>query len=539
MLSKFVQLAQEDWCVGAAWCPALEQIVNLVFNNSSQPLEALGNLVKKIHQAALAASQEEGSEAVGPAMTKLFFCVGHVALESLVYVEEFDRNVKKRRHEKEKAKAEADESKNKAEEEEDLNEELGMSEADEVHEAEMFQRIAEGKIVGPGTVLGEFTELIVTVCASEDDACDIEMRTAAIMALCKCMCISTEFCDKNLRLLFSILQNSKSARIRAMIIVALGDMASRFPNLLEPWNEKMYERLADPEVCVRKNTMLVMSHLILNDMIKARGHIAHIAMCLEDEDLRIRDIARLFWAEFSNKQNAIYNVIPDVISNLSNSTIVDQAAFQRIMKLLMSYIEKDKQSESLIKKLCHRIRDSKDQSVGKDLVFCMAQLNYTAKCIKKLVENHKCWIMLRTDKEAMSQFDVICNKAKRFAKDDMKLALTQLEAQLAGEKIEVVTSEGDAAATATEPNTEGETPKPAKAALKPSKAQNKAKGKSGKGKSAKSKVVLDSEGEDDDAVSMESEGEFEDDVVVKKGKENPKVAKSVKGTGRARRGVAA
>jgi condensin complex subunit 1 len=267
-------------------------------------------------------------------------------------------------------------------------------------------------------------------------------------------------------------------------------------------------------------------------MIKARGHIAHIAMCLEDEDLRIRDIARLFWAEFSNKQNAIYNVIPDVISNLSNAENVDQAAFQRIMKLLMSYIEKDKQSESLIEKLCHRIHDSKDQSVGKDLVFCMAQLNYTAKCIKKLVENHKCWIMLRTDKEAMAQFDAICNKAKRFAKDDMKTALAQLEAQLAGEKID------DSVENETGEPTEGETPK-TKTALKPSQAQNKAKGKA-KGKSkAKSKVVLDSEGEDDEAPSMESEGEFEDEVVVKKGKENPKAVKAVKSSRSSRRGVAA
>ena len=34
-------------------------------------------------------------------VTKLFFVIGHVALETLVYAEEFDRKVKRRRHERE------------------------------------------------------------------------------------------------------------------------------------------------------------------------------------------------------------------------------------------------------------------------------------------------------------------------------------------------------------------------------------------------------------------------------------------------------
>jgi hypothetical protein len=107
--------------------------------------------------------------------------------------------------------------------------------------------------------------------------------------------------------------------LRSTLAVALGDLALRFPNLLEGWTDRMYRPLSDPSplvrtlagpglrarpgspwltvgcwslpakplsiqspssagsppaftppsVQVRKNALLVLSHLILNDMMKA------------------------------------------------------------------------------------------------------------------------------------------------------------------------------------------------------------------------------------------------------------------------------
>jgi hypothetical protein len=51
-------------------------------------------------------------------------------------------------------------------------------------------------------------------------------------------------------------------------------------------------RLRDPETRVRKNALMVLTHLILNDMVKVKGHIAEMAVCLEDPDRRIADLAR-------------------------------------------------------------------------------------------------------------------------------------------------------------------------------------------------------------------------------------------------------
>jgi hypothetical protein len=76
------------------------------------------------------------------------------------------------------------------------------------------------------------------------------------------------YSERNLPLLFTVAKNSGEAGVRSNCIIAMGDLAFRFPNLLEPWTEHMYSCLNDKCNCVRNNAVLVLSHLILNDMVK-------------------------------------------------------------------------------------------------------------------------------------------------------------------------------------------------------------------------------------------------------------------------------
>ncbi|KAK9102722.1 hypothetical protein Sjap_019976 [Stephania japonica] len=78
------------------------------------------------------------------------------------------------------------------------------------------------------------------------------------------------FCHLLMRLLYTVVDSAQSESVLSNCTIALGDLAVRFPNLLEPWTENMYARLRDPSPSVRKNAVLVLSHLILNDMTKDR-----------------------------------------------------------------------------------------------------------------------------------------------------------------------------------------------------------------------------------------------------------------------------
>jgi condensin complex subunit 1 len=86
---------------------------------------------------------------------------------------------------------------------------------------------------------------------------------------------------------------------------------------------------------------MVLTHLILNGMIKVKGQLGEMAKCTEDEEPRVSDLAKLFFDELSKKDNSLYNNLQDIISHLSvGQHAVDEEMFEKIMKTVFGYIEK-------------------------------------------------------------------------------------------------------------------------------------------------------------------------------------------------------
>jgi condensin complex subunit 1 len=137
------------------------------------------------------------------------------------------------------------------------------------------------------------------------------LRAAATLSFSKLLCVSSQFCDQHHRLLFKILETSKDANIRSNIVIALGDVAVSFSNIIDENSNELYKGLSDKDFVVKKNTLMVLTHLILNGMIKVKGQLGEMAKCLEDPEPRISDLAKLFFTELSTKENAIYNNLPD------------------------------------------------------------------------------------------------------------------------------------------------------------------------------------------------------------------------------------
>ena len=112
-------------------------------------------------------------------------------------------------------------------------------------------------------------------------------------------------------MLFNLLKTSKDPNIRSNIVIALGDVAVCFSSIFDDNSSELYKGLSDTSLVVKKNTLMVLTHLILNGMIKVKGQLGEMAKCLEDPDPRISDLAKLFFTELSTKDNAIYNNLPD------------------------------------------------------------------------------------------------------------------------------------------------------------------------------------------------------------------------------------
>jgi condensin complex subunit 1 len=160
-------------------------------------------------------------------------------------------------------------------------------------------------------------------------------------------------------------------------------------------------------------------------MIKVKGQISELALCLEDTEQQISDRAKSFFSEFSRKTNALYNVLPDIISNLidPDSSNISSDAFRNIMKYLLSFIEKERQTDGLIDKICQRFRVSRTEQQSRDLAFCLSLLNCSERGMKKLLENLPCYQGLLSDDVLYNLFMQILSKAKKNAKVDFKVDL--------------------------------------------------------------------------------------------------------------------
>ena len=76
-------------------------------------------------------------------------------------------------------------------------------------------------------------------------------------------------------------------------------------------------------------------------MIKVKGQISDMALLIVDGVTKISNMAKLFFTELARKGNALYNVMPDIISGLSNPEAgIEEASFREVMKYIIALIEK-------------------------------------------------------------------------------------------------------------------------------------------------------------------------------------------------------
>ncbi|WAQ81824.1 hypothetical protein PtA15_2A136 [Puccinia triticina] len=270
-------------------------------------------------------------------------------------------------------------------------------------------------LFGKQSILAVFAPMTVQICGLPAVYKNETLQTAAALSLGKFMCVSGEFCEKHLMLLFKILETSQNPAVRSNIIIALGDIAVCFATIMDQHSDGLYKGLADPDLDVKKNTLMVLTHLILNGMIKVKGQLGEIAKCINDPEKRISELAQLFFDELSKKdQNAIYNNLPDMISHLSvGKHAVDAPLFRSVMDNIFKHLKKDKQSEAIVEKLCQRFRLVGELRQWQDIAYCLALLQFKSeKALKKLVDGLPSYQDKLYDPEVFKSFEDILTKVK-------------------------------------------------------------------------------------------------------------------------------
>ncbi|KAJ3506594.1 hypothetical protein NLJ89_g6784 [Agrocybe chaxingu] len=392
-------------------------------------------------QDATQATQDSNDRDLGEAfeLSQLLFVVGHVAMKHIVYLELVEREWKRQKDEKTAAEKLANKSQKNAKDKEgeELDQVVGNAE-DEI--GDRIAAVREQELLyGPESLLAVFGPMIVHICGSPHKFKNRTLRAAATLAFSKFLCVSSQFCDQNHRLLFKILETSKDANIRSNIVIALGDVAVSFSSIIDENSNELYKGLSDKNFVVKKNTLMVLTHLILNGMIKVKGQLGEMAKCLEDPEPRIADLAKLFFTELSTKENAIYNNLPDVISHLSTGDhALDEEKFQSTLRYIFTFIEKEKQAETIVEKLCQRFRLSEDPRQWRDVAFCLSLLPFKSdRSVKKLIEGLQFYRDKLHEPKVYERFTEILQKARaNKSKDKPDTELDEFEKILEEHKLQ-------------------------------------------------------------------------------------------------------
>ncbi|KAJ8687031.1 hypothetical protein QAD02_022825 [Eretmocerus hayati] len=368
---------------------------------------------------------------------------------------------------------------NKDDETEDGMEGATADDAD----AEHINMCLETELLAQNSFLSKFIPLIKEICQYPEKYPDKTVQAHGVLALSKFMTISSIFCEENMQLLVTILERSSHPEIRANILVGLTDLMTRFPNQIEPWTSHIYGRLKDEDLDVRSTCVRMLSNMILGEMIRVKGQVAQLALCMVDENETIRSDTKQLFRDLSHKGNALYNVMPDILSCLSDSELnLSEKNFQEIIKFILGLLQKDRQVDSIIEKLCSRFKLAVTERQWRDLSYCLTLLKFSAKGIRTLIKD----LPLLKDKihnnDVQKALNTIVEQTKR--RTEAKTACLELE-----EKIkELLESDENGERPAEKPMTDSEAMPP------PSRPVPK----SIRGKRKVRRTKRDEDGEEDD-----------------------------------------
>ncbi len=390
-------------------------------------------------------------------LAQLLFVVGHVGMKMVIHFEKVEEQVRAKYR---KDAAVVREQKGKEDKVEDeLDQVGGGKEAETEKDLRDLKAICE-RMLDRTNLLGLYVPILENLAkqtinhysgsSSQSNVGDIYiLENVGINALCKLMYTSEKFCAGHLEELFTLLKANIDPVIKHNIVISLGDIANRFPNQMEHWKQDLFDKLRDKSAKVRRTTLMVLAHLILNDMLKVRGELAEICLMQDDADEYIRSFVELFLYELSSKgAHIIYNALPKALAYISQRyPDLQFQRFEKVVKSLIKYIDKDKQAEQLIEKLCLKLKGGDEKAMPDwiNVSYVLSLLNFTDKGLRKLLDMYDAW----KDKvpacpQVKTHFLAILSKVKRPRTEEQgKNMVEELEIKLGireGEIAKPVTS---------------------------------------------------------------------------------------------------
>ena len=189
--------------------------------------------------------------------------------------------------------------------------------------------------------------------------------------------------------------------------------------------------------------------------------------------------------------------MPDIVSRLSDpNAAIEEEKYKEIMKYIIGLIDKDKHSESLVEKLCHRFHATTTERQWRDIGFCLSIFNYNDKAAKKFIDNFNCFSDKLHEDSLYEAVLAILTQCKKLQKQETKLAIEEM-----GNKVD------EARNKAVEDHTAGTRAKQVKDVKTNKKANGKTPKRPSRGRKVQSSSEEESEDDNEDNIDQDDDEE--------------------------------
>ncbi|EYB81578.1 hypothetical protein Y032_0379g330 [Ancylostoma ceylanicum] len=170
--------------------------------------------------------------------------------------------------------------------------------------------------------------------------------------------------------------------------------------MLENYALFIYKMANDADLSVRLTAILYLTHLLCKDILKPRGCLSDVALCmlpsksLSESGYGGREVAAVacnLFSELSKKGNLMVNVLPDIVCRLSRyGEKVPMDAFQELVRRFLTMLG-DKSHDVMVEKMCHRFdfcgseeAIEHNKNIAHYFSYFISQLSLSEKSLQKM-----------------------------------------------------------------------------------------------------------------------------------------------------------
>ena len=282
------------------WYASSQAFIQAIFDVSKCPEIFIEFVFKKVADG-LDHAADSPFDQLATRFTQLAWMAGEVALKLLIRIEDVEVMLKRK-------KKDVTSSNKKTEDQEELDQAMGGFDSVYQSQRDILLEISNNQILYDnmiGSILPLLQKIVRQLLQHKGDLSANPINTAlahcCVATLFKFAAVSVKFCQESIDTIMDLISRDIDPALVVKSLMGIGDLIKRFPQVVEPFCQRLFATLDSPHKSVKKMSMIIITHLILNDMLKIKGEIVDIITKLADEDIEIRKFTELFMAQLHKK----------------------------------------------------------------------------------------------------------------------------------------------------------------------------------------------------------------------------------------------